>query len=101
LWCRATAINLAPNDTNLDYDDVFVRDRQTGVTELVSLSTDAQQGDIPSGDHQYSGVPRRPAVSTDGRVLAFVSYSTNLVASDDNGIDDVFVRDRQPAGPAA
>ena len=36
-----------------------------------------------------------PAVSTDGRYVAFASAASNLVAGDTNGAIDVFVRDRQ------
>ena len=36
-----------------------------------------------------------PAVSADGRFVAFASEATNLVANDTNGFGDVFVRDRQ------
>ena len=37
----------------------------------------------------------RPAISADGRFVAFNSDATNLVPGDTNGADDVFVRDRQ------
>jgi hypothetical protein len=35
-----------------------------------------------------------PSLSGDGRYVAFISTSTNLVAGDTNGFSDVFVRDR-------
>src|SRR5262245_10112868 len=37
---------------------------------------------------------RWPAISADGRVIAFVGYSSNLVAGDANRCADVFVHDR-------
>src|SRR4030095_11645600 len=38
-----------------------------------------------------------PSVSADGRFVAFHSYSTNLIASDNNGsVLDVFVTDMDP-----
>jgi Tol biopolymer transport system component len=40
--------------------------------------------------HSYS-----PALSTNGRYVAFSSYSYNLVPLDLNGFEDVFVRDRR------
>src|SRR3990172_5886825 len=83
---RASASNLVPSDTN-GADDVFVRDRQAGATERVSVSSAGGQG---SGGHSYE-----PSVSDDGRYVAFRSHATNLVAGDTNGTDDVFVRDRQ------
>lgn len=36
-----------------------------------------------------------PAVSSDGRYVAFTSSASNLVPGDTNGADDVFVTDRQ------
>ncbi|NIR01347.1 MAG: hypothetical protein GTN78_14305, partial [Gemmatimonadales bacterium] len=35
-----------------------------------------------------------PAMSADGRWVAFLSGATNLVAGDTNGAQDVFVHDR-------
>jgi Tol biopolymer transport system component len=35
-----------------------------------------------------------PTVSADGRFVAFVSWATNLVPRDSNGMSDIFVRDR-------
>jgi hypothetical protein len=75
---------LVPGDTN-DSMDVFVRDRRTGVTELVSVSTTGAQGDFHS---------REVSISPDARFVAFVSGATNLVADDTNHWEDVFVRDR-------
>jgi Tol biopolymer transport system component len=68
--------------------DAFVRDRQSGITELVSVDSGGAQGNDGSG---YYGV----SISADGRYAAFTSYATNLVAGDTNGALDVFVRDRQ------
>jgi len=39
-----------------------------------------------------------PALSADGRFVAFVSFATNLFAGDTNGATDVFVHDRQTGG---
>jgi len=66
--------------------DVFVRDRETGTTELVSLTWQGEQANGSSGE---------PAISSDGRYVAFHSLATNLVQTDDNGYRDVFVYDRQ------
>ncbi|HUV95170.1 MAG TPA: peptidoglycan DD-metalloendopeptidase family protein [Anaerolineae bacterium] len=65
--------------------DVFVRDLWTGRTEMVSVSTEGQYGNSSSG---------LPAISADGRYIAFESGATNLVSNDTNGVGDVFVRDR-------
>jgi Tol biopolymer transport system component len=78
------ANNLVLNDHN-SAKDTFVRDRLTGTTELVSMSSDEELGN----DNSYQA-----AVSADGRYVAFESWSSNLVPDDSNGRADVFVRDR-------
>ncbi len=78
------APNLVGNDTN-ETHDVFVRDRRTGKTELVSLGSDGAKGNSSSF---FS------SISADGRFVAFFSYASNLVGGDTNGAIDVFVRDR-------
>jgi Tol biopolymer transport system component len=85
------ATNLVVGDTN-GCADVFVRDRLNGTLERVSLGPGGAQGNSSSG---YSlGLAIGPALSADGRFVAFTSSATNLVAGDTNGVDDVFVRDR-------
>ncbi len=85
----SSATNLVPGDTN-GYYDVFVRDRQTGITERVSISGSGVQGNNHSNN---AYVP--PSISGDGRYVAFFSSASNLVPDDTNGYSDVFVRDRQ------
>ena len=81
------ADNLVSNYTNGSYSDVFVHDRQTGETTLVSVSSYGVQGtNGGSGD---------PCISADGRYVAFLSNANNLVPDDTNGELDVFVHDRQ------
>ena len=63
---------------------VFVRDRLTGTTRLVSKSS--------SGD-QANDASVAPAISADGRYIAFHSFASNLVDPDTNGVKDVFVHD--------
>jgi Tol biopolymer transport system component len=82
---ESAATNLVPGDTNSFYD-IFVRDRQNGTTERVSVSSAGAQGDLTS----YS-----PSISADGRYVAFYSFAANLVPGDTNGAGDVFLRDRQ------
>lgn len=79
------AANLVPGDTNDTYD-VFVHDRHTGVTTRVSVGSTGAQGNDAS---------EAPALSADGRYVAFESYASNLVPGDTNGTIDVFVHDRQ------
>lgn len=79
------ADNLVISDTN-DSPDVFVYDRQTGETTLVSVSSDGTPGNSSS---------LRPAISADGRYIAFASEASNLVPGDTNDAYDAFVHDRQ------
>ena len=83
------AMNLVFGDTN-GLDDVFVRDRQLGLTERVSVGAGTLQG---------NGWSEVASISADGRSVAFASGATNLVSGDTNGRDDVFVRDRGPVLP--
>jgi Tol biopolymer transport system component len=83
------ATNLVPGDTN-DWRDTFVRDRQGGTTERVSIGSGGAQGNQESDTAS-------PSISADGRYVAFASAASNLVAGDTNLWGDVFVRDRQLA----
>ena len=80
----SNASNLVAGDSNGVLDS-FVRDRQTGTTERVSVS---------SGGAEGNGDAVAPAISSDGRQVAFQSESDNLVAGDTNGRWDMFLRDR-------
>lgn len=79
--------NLVDNDTN-GVDDVFFFDVQTGHIERVSVATGGEQGNFASG----LGYPA--TTSEDGRFVAFVSETNNLVQNDNNNLPDVFLRDR-------
>jgi hypothetical protein len=75
------ASNLVANDGNGKLD-VFVHDRQTGLTERVSVAT---------GGGESNNTSATPAISDNGRYVAFWSNATNLDLSTLSG---VFVRDR-------
>ena len=79
------ASNLVSGDTNGKFD-VFVRDRELGTTELVSVA----MGGGPGNKDSYV-----PCISGDGRFVAFESEATDLVPADTNAYKDVFVRDRR------
>jgi Tol biopolymer transport system component len=79
------ASNLVSGDTNAARD-VFVRDVQTRQTTRVSVS---------SAGAEANGDSFAPAISADGRFVAFASAASNLVDGDTNHANDVFVRDRQ------
>jgi Tol biopolymer transport system component len=80
------ALNLIPGDVDDAASDVFLRDRQAGTTEGISTTQP------PSGPVLHSG---SPALSADGRLVAFNSRESNLVAGDTNDRFDIFVFDRQ------
>jgi dipeptidyl aminopeptidase/acylaminoacyl peptidase len=79
------ASNLVLPDTN-NLGDVFVHDRETGITSRVSVSSDGAQGN--SGNDSA-------LISKDGRYVVFWSLSNNLVPNDTNNIEDIFVHDRE------
>ena len=85
------ASNLVDGDTNGTLD-VFVHDRMTGATTRASLTEKGGETNGPSRD---------PTISADARFVAFESQASNLVSRDDNGIVDVFVRDRGGTDPSA
>lgn len=76
------ATNLVPNDTN-GIPDIFLHDRQTGITSRISVDSLGNQADDASFD---------PFISADGGIVVFGSDATNLVPGDTNGVADVFVR---------
>jgi tricorn protease-like protein len=80
------AFNLVAGDTNGTTEDIFVHDRQSGETTRVSVASDGAQA---------NGYSKFASISADGRYVAFYSYASNLVAGDTNGLDDIFVHDRQ------
>lgn len=79
------ARNLVTNDNRASLLQVYRRDLASGITELVSVSTNDTVG---ANEGAYA-----PAVSADGRFVTFESMAGNLVANDTNGANDVFVRD--------
>jgi hypothetical protein len=78
------ADNLVPGDTN-GFADIFVHDSLTGATTRVSVTS-------TGGQAIWGG--RFPAISADGRFVAFESASPDLVPGDTNNKTDIFVHDR-------
>lgn len=81
--------------------DIFVRDLATGTTELVSRATG-----VAGSDGNRASLS--PAISADGRFVAFQSFATNLHPGDTDPTGDIYVRDLQTdtttfvgRGPAA
>ncbi|MBF1999766.1 MAG: PD40 domain-containing protein [Synechococcales cyanobacterium M58_A2018_015] len=77
----SNASNLVPNDTRSDYE-LFMRDTTTGTTTRISL--DSNGNPLPSNTFESQF---RPAISADGRFVAFQSTSSTSTSR------NVFVRD--------
>lgn len=88
---KSPATNLVAGDNN-DVDDVFVHDRQTGETIRISVSMD---------DGDTDGNSSVPAISADGRHIAFRSLATNIVPGFGNGFEQVYVVTRETLAVAA
>ena len=87
---ESDAEDLRDNDGN-GLRDIFVRDLDSGVTTLISVTPDGISADADS----YSA-----DISDDGRFVTFVSSATNLIRGEvvDNGFPDVYLRDRDLDG---
>lgn len=79
---QSEATNLAVGDFNVS-SDIFLRDRLTGLTTIVSVSTGGAIGNGPSFN---------PVISADGFFIVYASSATNLVPNDTNQRIDVFLR---------
>lgn len=84
--------DLVPGDTN-GATDVFVRDRQNGLTERVSVSSAGAEALLVGEGGNLACY--EPAISADGRWVVFASTANNLVEGDVNRSGDVFLRDRE------
>jgi Tol biopolymer transport system component len=80
------ASNLVPNDANGNEPDIFIHDRKTDTTEIISLAGDGSAG---------NGASFSPDISAGGRYVVYESDSSNLVPGDGNGTFDVFLYDRK------
>lgn len=73
-------------DPRYGIDDIFIHDRQTKETSLVSVSYDGNNGGNDRSEE--------PSLSSDGRYVAFRSKADNLVPGDEDTLGyDIFVRD--------
>lgn len=78
------ATNLVSGDNN-QVADIFVYDRASDTLTRVSVATDGTEG---------NGDSLKPTISQNGRIIAFYSFASNLVADDTNDATDIFVHDR-------
>jgi Tol biopolymer transport system component len=81
----SSANDLVTGDNGYLSLDVFLRDRASNVTTLVSSNLKGTGG---GDDSSMFG-----SVSTNGRYVSFESAASDLVPGDTNGVRDVFVRD--------
>ncbi|MFD4656470.1 hypothetical protein ACFWP2_12660 [Kitasatospora sp. NPDC058444] len=83
-----TATNVVPGQPAHD-SDVFVRDRWTGRTELVTAAA------VPSSDDQSRYGAVSPSISRDGRYVAYVSNRSDLATGVlRRGRNNVYITDR-------
>ena len=80
------ATNLAGDDCDNGFNQIYVHDRTTGTTDCVSVNSNGHEANQDSDASSISG---------DGRWIAFDSTATNLSGNKcDNGVHHIFVRDR-------
>ncbi len=77
------ASNLVPDDDN-EVSDVFRKDMMTGEITVCS----ANEAGTAGNERSF-----HPAISADGRYIAFASHASNLVLNDSNQVTDVFLKD--------
>lgn len=82
---ESRASDLVEDDAN-GHQDVFLWERATGETRLISRGLEGEPANGKSGSPQFSG---------DGRYILFESLASNLVAGDDNESADIFLHDRE------
>lgn len=80
---QSRASNLDPGFTNA-FSNVYIHDRVTGETTLITKTAAGQPGDNESLD---------PEIVGNGDGVVFWSYATDLVPGDTNGESDVFYAD--------
>lgn len=76
------ASNLVSGDSN-GIADVFLANRSSGAITRVS---------VDASGNQANGLSGQPSISHDGSLITFTSDATNLVASDANGVRDIFLK---------
>jgi Tol biopolymer transport system component len=82
---ESRATNLIDSDIDNVLKHVFVFNRTSGTMIRISEELDGTPGD---------GNSIAPSISDDGKVVAFESRATNLVADDNKNVSDIFVHDR-------
>ena len=91
-WSIAT--DLVAGDTNGLWD-IFVHELPGGTLRRVSLT---ETGGERNGGTESGTRNVQPAISGNGRYVAYATTSSNVVAGDTNGVQDLFVVDLDAAG---
>lgn len=81
-----TNLKVTADDDDLGIWDIVVRDREAGVTELISVDNEGKK----SSNHCYS-----PSISADGRFVAFEAFASSLSPEYWSNGAHAYVRDRQ------
>jgi len=82
---QSTATNLSANDNN-DRDDIYVHDRESGTTNLISQNL---AGQVATEESDTIGI------SATGRYISFVSRANNLVDGSTGDAVKIFVHDQE------
>ena len=87
------ATDIVPGDQN-GFGDIVLYDRQSGAANRLSLGNSGEEAENES---------IKPSISGDGTLVACESLAVNLVPSDSNRFNDLFVRDTtlNPAAASA
>ncbi|MBL0357153.1 MAG: PD40 domain-containing protein [Chitinophagaceae bacterium] len=68
------------------FRQIFWRDRNTGITKLISTAAKGEEG---------NGDSFAPVMDVSGRKVVFESYASNLAENDANGVRDIFLWNSQ------
>ncbi len=72
-------------DTN-GLADIYLHDRNRYTTERISVSKSGQQ---------ITGWSCEPSISSDGRFIVYTSSADDIIAGDDNHVNDIYLYDHQ------
>jgi Tol biopolymer transport system component len=81
-----------PNPTP---SDVYARELDASLTGLQTILVSSNSGDSPGNDSSQN-----PSISASGQYAVFDSLATDLVTGDNNGVQDVFIRNLRDPNPA-
>lgn len=85
---ESMATNLAGENCESGFSQIFVHDLTAGTTSCVSVDAAGRRGN----QHSHA-----PSISADGQVIAFDSRADNLDGACDNGFGQIFVHNRATA----